>query len=61
MPVYKSTEMTKDGRKWYFKFYYTDILTGKSKAYKSKKYALKSEAANAEAKKITAYQYNQSK
>ena len=53
--------MTKDGRKWYFKFYYTDILTGKSKAYKSKKYSLKSEAANAEAKKITAYQYNQSK
>ena len=51
MPVYKSTEMTKDGRKWYFKFYYTDILTGKSKAYKSKKYSLKSEAANAEAKK----------
>lgn len=47
MPVYKSDEKTKDGRSWYFKTYKKDFQ-GNSKAYKSKKYATKSEAQEAE-------------
>jgi len=47
MPVYKSDEKTKDGRMWYFKTYKKDFQ-GNNKAYKSKKYATKSEAQEAE-------------
>ena len=38
---------TKDGRSWYFRYYYTDLL-GNKKQKKSKKYLLKKEAEKAE-------------
>lgn len=49
MAVNKSTEITKDGRKWYFQLYYTDY-NGNRKKYKSKKYLTKDEASKEEAK-----------
>lgn len=49
MAVYKDEKnMTKDGRKWYFKVYKKDVL-GNLKEYKSKKYASRQEAKEAEA------------
>lgn len=48
MPVYKSDQPTKDGRKFYFKVRYND-LNGKIIQYKSKKYSTKREAEKAEA------------
>lgn len=47
MPVYKSKEVTKDGRKWFFKCQYKDVY-GETHTKKSKKYNLKSEAEEAE-------------
>ena len=47
MAINKSKEPTKDGRSWYFKTYYT-TLSGEKKQYKSKKYALKKDAEEAE-------------
>lgn len=51
MPVYKSKEQTKDGRKWFFKCQYKDIY-GEIKTKKSKKFMSKSAAQKAEAKFI---------
>lgn len=48
----KGNDSTKDGRKWYYKCQYRDIL-GTIKTKKSKKYYSKLEAQNAEAKFIT--------
>lgn len=47
MPVYKSTEPTKDGRSWYYRCFYDDAF-GERKQKKSMKYSLKSEALEAE-------------
>ena len=47
MPVYKSKDVTKDGRKWYFKCQYKDVY-GERHTKKSKKYAFKQEAHEAE-------------
>ena len=47
MSVNKSKEPTKDGRSWYFKTYYT-TLSGETKQYKSRKYALKKDAEEAQ-------------
>lgn len=49
MPVYKDKVPTKDGRIWFYKTRYTDIF-GNKKQIKSKKFATKGEAKNAEAK-----------
>ena len=51
MPVYKSKEVTKDGRKWFFKCQYKDIY-GETHTMKSKKFFKKSDAEEAEAKFI---------
>lgn len=48
MPVYKTTEPTKDGKIWYFKLNYTDN-SGEHRQKKSKKYKTKAEASKAEA------------
>ena len=47
MPIYKDKKATKDGRCWYFKVNYTDAF-GKPDQYKSKKFATKKEAVDAE-------------
>ena len=47
MPIYKDKKATKDGRCWYFKVNYTDSF-GKPDQYKSKKFATKKEAVDAE-------------
>lgn len=47
MAVNKSKETTKDGRSWFFQVWYT-TLSGERKKYKSKKYALKRDAEEAE-------------
>ena len=47
MPVYKSKEPTKDGRKWYFKCQYKDAY-GEIHTKKSKKFELKGQAEEAE-------------
>lgn len=47
MPVYKTTDKTKDGRQWYFKCQYKDIF-GENKTKKSKKFLTKGEAQKAE-------------
>ena len=47
MPVYKSKEVTKDGRKWFFKCQYKDAY-GETHTKKSKKYELKTQAEEAE-------------
>ena len=49
MPVYKSKEVTKDGRKWFFKCQYKDAY-GETHTKKSKKYELKSQAEEEERK-----------
>lgn len=49
MPVYKSKEVTKDGRKWFFKCQYKDAY-GETHTKKSKKYELKGQAEEAERK-----------
>ena len=47
MAVYKDKNKTSDGRAWYFNTYKKD-LNGNNKKYKSKRYATKSEAQEAE-------------
>ena len=47
MAVNKSKESTKDGRSWFFQVWYT-TLSGEKKKYRSKKFALKKEAEEAE-------------
>lgn len=47
MPVYKSKEPTKDGRKWFFKCQYKDAY-GEKRTKKSKKFELKSQAEASE-------------
>ena len=47
MAVYKDTKALKNGNIWIFFTRYTD-LSGKRKAYKSKKYSTKKEAQEAE-------------
>lgn len=47
MPVYKSKQMTKDGRQYFYTYSYKD-LTGKHKKYYSKYYLTKKEATKAE-------------
>lgn len=49
MPVYKSDQPTKDGRKYYFKVRYKNNKTGRLIQYKSKKYSTKRDAEKAEA------------
>ena len=49
MPIYKSKEPTKDGRKWFFKCQYKDAY-GETHTKKSKKYELKSQAEEEERK-----------
>ena len=49
MPVYKSKETTKDGRKWFFKCQFKDAY-GETHTKKSKKYELKGQAEEAERK-----------
>ena len=51
MPVYKSTEKTKDGNSYYYSIHYVDSY-GKSHRIKSKKYKTKKDAEKAEAKKL---------
>ena len=51
MPVYKSKEVTKDGRKWFFKCQYKDVY-GETHTMKSKKFLKKIDAEEAEAKFI---------
>lgn len=48
MSVYKDTRTTKDGRAYYYKFNYKDVM-GVSHTYKSKKYSSKKEATQQEA------------
>ncbi len=54
MPVYQENEnkWTKDGRKWYFKVYYTDMY-GKRKRKRSKLYLMKRDAIEAESEFLT--------
>ena len=47
MAVHESKEKTKDGRKWFFKAYYTD-LSGNQKQFKSKKFITKKQAQDEE-------------
>lgn len=49
MPIYRSKEPTKDGRKWFFKCQYKDAY-GETHTKKSKKYELKSQAEEEERK-----------
>lgn len=49
MPIYRSKEPTKDGRKWFFKCQYKDAY-GETHTKKSKKYELKCQAEEAERK-----------
>ena len=47
MAVYKDPHPTNDGRCWYFKISFKDAF-GNTKQYRSKKYATKKEATDAE-------------
>lgn len=49
MPIYKNKSVTKDGRAWQFRIYYTR-LDGTAKQYKSIKYKTKEEAKHEESK-----------
>ncbi len=51
MPVYKSSEKTKDGRQFYYAIHYVDAYSVPHRI-KSKKYLTKKEAEKAEAKKL---------
>lgn len=57
MPVYKTTDATKDGRCWCFRIRYK-ALNGKSIQYHSKKYATKKAAIAAEAEFILKSSHN---
>lgn len=47
MPIYKDNEITKNGKSWFFKVNYQDAF-GNNKQFRSKKFATKKEAQEAE-------------